>query len=117
MAKLLLSPSATRDRLTAGMYLNQDATDSQGLLEVALPKVIAAEPIERKIYGAIHKRVRPYNYQEVLAEALRAGVINETEEQNVREAHELINATIAVDQFPQDGVVSHRHTDQVARAS
>ena len=98
------------------MYLNQDAGDSQGLLEVALAKVIAAEPIERKIYGAIHKRVRPYNFDDVLKEALANGVITDIEEQSVREAHELINATINVDQFPQDGIASHRQEDVVAQA-
>ncbi len=115
VSKILLSPSATRDRLTAGMYLNQDVNDPQGLLEVALTKVIAAEPIERKIYGAIHQRVRPYNFDEVLKIALAEGVITELEEQSVREAHELINATINVDQFPQDGIASHRQEETMAQ--
>lgn len=115
VSKLLLSPSATRDRLTAGMYLNQDVNDSQGLLEVALPKIIAAEPIERKIYGSLRKRVRPFNFDEVLKEAVAEGVITEIEEQSVREAHELINATIGVDQFPQDGIGAHREEPSVAQ--
>ncbi|MEM7083588.1 MAG: acyl-CoA dehydrogenase [Pseudomonadota bacterium] len=116
VSKLLLSPSATRDRLTAGMYLNQDVNDAQGLLEVALGKVIAAEPIERRIYGAIKKRVRPYNFDEILKEAVAEGVISDIEEQSVREAHELINAVIGVDQFPQDSAISHREPHTVAQA-
>lgn len=111
VTKLLLTPSSTRDRLTQGVYISDDVNDSQGLLEIALPKVIAAEPIERKIYGAIKRRVRPYNFDEVLEVALAEGIISETEEQQVREAHELINKVIGVDQFPQDGIASHRVED------
>jgi acyl-CoA dehydrogenase len=49
VAKLLIEPSATRDRLTAGMYLTKDESDIIGKLEAALVATIAAEPIERKL--------------------------------------------------------------------
>ncbi len=98
-AKVLLSPSATRDRLTAGVYLPRDVNDHIGMMEIALEKVIAAEPLERQVYGALKKRVRPYNFDEVLPEAVANGVITEIEAQAIREAHILINKVIAVDEF------------------
>ena len=36
MARLLIEPSATRDRLTAGMYLPTDEDDALGAIELAL---------------------------------------------------------------------------------
>ena len=52
VAKLLIEPSATRDRLTAGMYLPRSEADIIGKLEAALEATIAAEPIERKLRDA-----------------------------------------------------------------
>ncbi|MGH8744392.1 MAG: acyl-CoA dehydrogenase, partial [Burkholderiales bacterium] len=49
VASLLLSPSAVRNRLTAGMYLPVDEKDPVGRLEVALKAVMAAEAVEAKI--------------------------------------------------------------------
>ncbi|MEM6641059.1 MAG: acyl-CoA dehydrogenase [Pseudomonadota bacterium] len=98
-AKVLLSPSATRDRLTAGVYLPKDVDDHIGMMEIALEKVIAAEPLERRVYAAIKKRVRPYNFEELLPEAVAAGAITDLEAQAIREAHSLINRVIRVDEF------------------
>ena len=52
VAKLLLEPSATRDRLTAGMYMPTDGDDPVALIERALAATIAAEPIEARIRAA-----------------------------------------------------------------
>ncbi|MFK8016296.1 MAG: acyl-CoA dehydrogenase [Gammaproteobacteria bacterium] len=99
VAKVLLSPSATRERLTAGVYVPRDIDDHIGVMEIALEKVIAAEPLERKVYGGLKKRVRPYNFDEILPEAVANGVITDLEAQAIREAHVLINDVIRVDEF------------------
>jgi acyl-CoA dehydrogenase len=52
VAKLLIAPSATRDRLTAGMYVPQDEHDAVGAIEHALIAVIAVEPLEAKMREA-----------------------------------------------------------------
>ena len=49
VASLLLEPSDARDRLTEGLYVSEDPQDITGRLEYALQKVLAAEPIERKL--------------------------------------------------------------------
>src|SRR5206468_12797909 len=54
VARLLIEPSATRDRLTAGMFIG-DPEEPVGLLERALAVTIAAEPIERKLNDAIRR--------------------------------------------------------------
>src|SRR5205814_848118 len=52
VARLLIQPSATRERLTADMYLSNDANDPVNLIERALTATIAAQPVETKIRTA-----------------------------------------------------------------
>ena len=49
VAALMIRPGEARDRLTAGVYINDDPDDITGCLEDALGKVIKAEPIERRL--------------------------------------------------------------------
>ena len=48
-AQVLLAPGEARDRLTAGIHLPADPGEPLGRLEEALPAVIAAEAVERKL--------------------------------------------------------------------
>ncbi len=52
VARLLLEPSATRDRLTAGVYIPESGDNPLTLIERALAATLAAEPIEAKIRAA-----------------------------------------------------------------
>ena len=52
VARLLIEPSATRDRLTAGMFIG-DPDEPTGLLDRARVAAVAAEPIERKLRSAV----------------------------------------------------------------
>jgi len=96
VAKLLLSPSETRDRLTSGMFFELKEDDPLGLMELALEKVILAEPIERKLGVSINTT----NMEASLAKGLEQGVINELEAETVREAMAITARAIAVDDFP-----------------
>ena len=63
VARLLIAPSPTRDRLTADMYVpRHDAVeaegDSVGLVELALAATLAAEPAEAKLRAAL-KTLKP----------------------------------------------------------
>lgn len=57
-ARILLSESEARDRLTAGVYLSDDPEDVTGCLEFALKAVVAADAAEKKLKAA--KRTMPY---------------------------------------------------------
>ncbi len=100
VARLLISPSPARDRLTQGLYLTMDRDDPVGLMDLTLEKVMAAEPVEQKIGKALKRSVNPVNYERVLTEALGAGVINDLEAETVREAMILTTEAIRVDDFP-----------------
>ena len=100
VATLLLSPSQTRDRLTAGLFIDRNEDDPLGLMELALEKVIEAEPIEHKLAQAFGMSVGPENMDRVLSQGLAAGVINELDAETVREAMALTAEAIRVDDFP-----------------
>src|SRR6185369_15436438 len=53
IAKLLLAPSEVRDRLTDGIYTPTDSNEPLGRLDDALARVIAAEPVEKKVRDAV----------------------------------------------------------------
>ena len=103
VARLLIAPSATRDRLTAGMYLPQDEADPIGCLEAALTATMAAEPIEARIRKAHHTGAISGNTGEELERAaLAEGIITTEEHTQLRRTARLRDEVIRVDDFPQD---------------
>jgi acyl-CoA dehydrogenase len=108
VAKLLLAPSATRDRLTADMYLGRAGDECVGLLERALVATLASEPIEARIRSAVKDgrldgRLPPGADLEVLvARAVAAGVIDAADGEAVIKARDYTARVIRVDDFAQD---------------
>jgi len=108
VARLLLEPSATRDRLTAGMYMGSPDDESVGLIERALVATLASEPVEAKIKaaakaGRVDAKLPPGAGIEVLvARAHAAGVITMAEGEAVLAARDLTARVIRVDDFAQD---------------
>lgn len=103
VAKLLLSPSHARERLTAGIYIPSTIEEQLGLLEDALKKVIAAEPAEKKIDQAIRSGVLKRSAKvNVMEEALKTKVINKKEASLIQEAISARKEVIRVDDFPKD---------------
>jgi acyl-CoA dehydrogenase len=103
VAKLLIEPSATRDRLTAGAYVPRSESDVIGKLEAAMHAVIAAEPIERKLREAQKAGRIAGEGAEALARAgLEAGVISAGEHAQLVRAAGLRDEVVRVDDFPQD---------------
>jgi acyl-CoA dehydrogenase len=98
-AALLLAPSAARDRLTAGIHAPNDAESSVGRIEYALPRVIAAEPIERKLQE-IGEVEGVLSADALLDVARDRGLLTEDEVKLVRDARAARRAAIMVDAFP-----------------
>src|SRR5215472_4611644 len=77
VARLLIAPSATRDRLSAGMYMPKDAGDAYSTLEAALAAAIDAEAVEAKIRAAQKAgAIRTAGFEELAQAALAAKVIS-----------------------------------------
>ncbi len=103
VARLLLEPSLTRDRLTTGVYVPDDAGDPVGLMDAALVAAIAAEPLERKLEKGLKVRLHPATMEPEIERGLGAGIIDADEAAVLREALALTTRAISVDEFGEIG--------------
>jgi acyl-CoA dehydrogenase len=103
VARLLIEPSATRDRLTAGMFLPQDEGDALATIELALAATVAVEPVEARMREAFKSGgFSAAAGADRGAAAVAAGVISADELTLLRRANELADRVIRVDDFAQD---------------
>ncbi len=103
VAKLLIEPSATRDRLTAGMFVSSNEENSVGAIELALAATLAADPIEAKIKDAVKAgRLSIKARDDRIADAQSAGIITAEESSALRRAQRLVDKVVRVDDFPPD---------------
>lgn len=105
VAQLLMAPSETRDCLTRGTYVSNDMTHPIGVLEAALPRVIACEPVERRILKALRNgQLDGLNPKNRLDEALSKSIITAVEAKELKAVRAMIAEIIAVDEFDQDEI-------------
>ncbi|TMH67467.1 MAG: acyl-CoA dehydrogenase [Betaproteobacteria bacterium] len=117
VAKLLIEPSPTRDRLTAGMYLSQAESDALGAIESAVAATLAAEPIEARIRDAQKAgRFSVKLGEDRAAAAQAASVITADELAIVTRAKELADQVIRVDDFAPDLGASEMRPAEVSPA-
>jgi len=102
VARSLLEDRSLRLALTSDVYVPPASEGSLGRLEAAYAKVVAAEPVDRKIKDAVRaRRVPPHLSGEALvAAAAAAGVITDDERHVWREADAARRDAIQVDAFP-----------------
>jgi acyl-CoA dehydrogenase len=108
VARILIEPSAARDRLTAGVYLSDAPDNPVAQVERALAATVAAEPIEAKLRAAVKEgrvdaKLPPgTGIDALLGRAQAAGVITAAEGAAVIAARDLAAVVIRVDDFAQD---------------
>ncbi|HEX4883250.1 MAG TPA: acyl-CoA dehydrogenase [Casimicrobiaceae bacterium] len=108
VAKLLIAPSATRDRLTDGMFVPKAGDDPVRDHELALEATVAVEPIEDRLRVAMKKgrfapKLAPGEGAEAIARlAVAAGLISAEEERLLASHRELVARIVRVDDFDQD---------------
>jgi acyl-CoA dehydrogenase len=108
VAKLLIEPSATRDRLTAGVFISRSPDNPVTQVEAALAATMASEPVEAKIrvalkHGKLDGRLAPgAGVDALVARAREAGVITAAEAEIVLAARDATARVIRVDDFAQD---------------
>ncbi len=108
VARLLIEPSAARDRLTAGIYIGTREDDPVGLIERALEATMRAELVEAKMRGAIRDgrldgKLPPGAGIDVLADrALASGIVSADEARALLAQRELVARVIRVDDFDKD---------------
>ncbi|EZQ17266.1 acyl-CoA dehydrogenase [Halopseudomonas bauzanensis] len=103
VARRLMTPGASRDRLLAGCYRSSDPDDVTGLLNDTLDKVILADPIEHRLSKAIRSgELEHESAADDLAVAAESGVLSPDEAQKLRDARLARRAVIEVDDFSQE---------------
>lgn len=99
-AALLLNDSATRDRLTQGIYINDKPDDATGRIEVAFRAVLAAMPVEAKIHAAQKQKQLPKGaVLDLLQIAIAKAIISNEEAELIVAAKKARFAAISVDDF------------------
>lgn len=100
VAQLLLTPSETRTRLCNGVYTSAKAGHPVGVMEEALPHIIAAEPLERKLQKAVRAGdAHGISWDEQLRSAIESGAVTASEADILVRARDLTAEIIAVDDF------------------
>lgn len=111
VARAMMEPGATRERLTRGMYLPKEEGDAVGVLAHALEAVLATEPLEQKLRKlARDGKFVSVTARERLAEALAAGLLNQAEFDAVSRARKLKRDVIMVDDFDK---MLEQHDDKL----
>lgn len=101
-ARLLLSDSPARDRLTEGVFVSDDPEDVTGCVEYALRSVLAADSAERKLKET--RRQQPYgvDYDTWLQQLKAENIIDTEEAELLAKAARATQRVIMVDDFPND---------------
>jgi len=103
VSQLLMSPSETRKRLTDGIFISDQASNPVGLLELALPRVIATEPLERRLLKAeAAGELDAIGKQAQLQQAVEQSIITAKEAKELEAVREMVSEIIAVDEFESD---------------
>lgn len=112
VAQLLLAPSETRDRLTQGIYKSATSDNPALVMERALPEVIYAEPLERKLHKAVsHGEVDGITWEEQLADAVARSVLSKDEAEILTRVRAMVMEIIAVDDFDSEDLRLGRRSD------
>ena len=99
-AALLMSPSEARDRLADGIFLTPCANNPAGRVNSYLPKVILAEPVERKFWKALkNSDIEALDFPAQLAEGVAEGWITAQEKTQLEELRAMTLDAISVDDF------------------
>ncbi|WP_018228118.1 acyl-CoA dehydrogenase [Methyloversatilis universalis] len=102
VAKCLIEPCATRDRLTDGMYLPQDEHEPVAAIEHALKATVAAEAIEARLRAAQKRGELKARGPALMQAAVDAGLIDAAERALIERRDQLRDRVVKVDDFPQD---------------
>lgn len=100
LAQLLLSHNPARDRLTQGIYLNEQPDDPTGRISCAFEAVLLASPIETKLHNAQKQGLLKKGLlKDILQDALALHVITQAEADLITQAELARLSAISVDDF------------------
>jgi acyl-CoA dehydrogenase len=99
-ASLLMTPCDARQRLAQGVFLTPGAHNPAGRVDSYLPKVILADPVERKFLKALkNSDIEALDFASQLDEGVREGWITAEERTQLEELRAMTLDAISVDDF------------------
>ena len=100
VAALLMTPCDARERLANGVFTTPCADNPAGRSVSYLPKVVLAEPVERKFLKALkNSDIEALEFDAQLDEGVREGWINADERRQLEELRAMTLDAIMVDDF------------------
>jgi acyl-CoA dehydrogenase len=111
IVELIINPTATRERLTAGAYKTIEPGNQIGLLQQAMEYAERIKPIERRVFDA--HRAGEINADDTpgqIAEAESKGIITAAEAEDLRGFDRKVMEVTGVDDFDPSELV-RRHAD------
>ncbi len=100
VASLLMTPCDARERLADGVFTTPGANNPAGRIISYLPKVVMAEPVERKFQKALkHSDIESLDFDTQLDEGVREGWITADERRQLEELRAITLDAIMVDDF------------------
>jgi len=121
VASLLMTPNDARDRLANGVFTAPTANNPAGRIISYLPKVILADPVERKFLKALKtSAIEALEFDAQLDEGVKEGWITAGERTQLQELRKMTLDAISVDDFDQEELRSAgyrtAHVQQESRA-
>ncbi len=99
-ASLLMTPCDARERLASGVFTTPTANNPAGRIVSYLPKVVMAEPVERKFLKALkNSDIEALEFDAQLDEGVREGWITADERKQLEELRAITLDAIMVDDF------------------
>lgn len=99
-ASLLMTPCDARQRLADGVFTAPTPNNPAGRIDSYLPKVILAEPVERKFLKALkNSDIESLDFASQLDEGVREGWITADERKQLEELRAMTLDAITVDDF------------------
>lgn len=103
VARKILSPGATLDRLSAGVFHSDEKDNATGRISHALNLVLKTEELQRKLRGAYKQGRISRRDRDAYSEAKDKNIITENEYNSLIEADAAVQNAIKVDEFSLTG--------------
>jgi acyl-CoA dehydrogenase len=108
VASLMLSPTDTYGRLSAGLYISHNRADAAGALDYAFQMVVDTEALRQRLHTAIKSKAI-LSADPVIA--LRAGIINAAEAALLNATAAAVHEAITVDDFAPEYLTGKSPTE------
>ena len=118
MVAVITQNNATRDRLSAGLYLEDGDNNPLAHVNAVFLESLGLEPLHDKIRQAMKDKVLPkLQGLELVMAAHDVGVISDTEANQLKSFDEHLMSVIHVDDFEEDELIRNAWKDETETAS